>query len=580
MPSCRPMQCEDPPIIPNGATEGCEDQEFGDLCLVTCNPGFFVNGTLDISAVTPCVGTDGTDPTIREVDKAGRPLNLAQYVNVPVCVPLICPHPHVANGKILTCPNHWEDECEITCDQGFSSKGLWVRSGQPIVFTCTDINRTGVFLTDDPTDACEELSCPVTPRQMEPNIGHLLEPAVGAYPLAGTYNCSIDQIMNPGEICLMTCRAGYQLPDDVIYLGCRLGQYVGYTSADMNLTKILTAPTCRPYGSDATEVTVVESQLRLALGYADDVQKLTEPSAKKPVGEGIKRSFVVVAEDPLNDGPFNAEFTVHVKNINSLDMNSRRLDEDDFDDEDGWARFLKKHALDETSTNAPTTTAAPTDDPYEALNASRLGKVRGRASVIVLFSVAADGGQAGHALDFAKGLLDEWSSSPGTVPMSVYDSMNAALEEAGIMVTIVGLAFTAPTMGLKVVESEIPPVVEPIDIQYWLTVSAFGALGCVVLAFLRSRIKKWLKARRRKREKLKHLYGPRTQQQISVEQEKLLMQQYGMRPPIQQAAMMTQTEPWAYPTPAAQQMGHPTYGAAGPPAGPGVGPPGPGATSY
>merc|ERR1719235_2475958 len=124
-------------------------------------------------------------------------------------------------------------------------------------------------------------------------------------------------------------------------------------------------------------------------------------------------------------------------------MNSRRLDEDDFD-EDGWARFLKKHALDETSTNA-------------------------------------------------------------------------ALEEAGIMVTIVGLAFTAPTMGLKVVESEMPPVEEPIDITFWLQVGAFMGLGCVVLAFLRMRIKKWLKARRRKKEKFKNLYGPRTQEQISVE---------------------------------------------------------------
>merc|ERR1719453_2078891 len=196
------MQCEDPPIIENGYTDGCEDQLFGDQCLVTCTAGFFVNGTLDISAITPCVGTEGTDPTIRETDaRTGRPLNLAQYVNVPVCVPLICPAPRVANGEILTCPNLWEDTCEVMCNQGFSSKGFWSRSGQPITFTCTDINRTGIFLTEDPTDGCEELSCPVTPRQLEPNIGHLLAPDPGLYPAAAHYNCSVDKIMKPGEIC-------------------------------------------------------------------------------------------------------------------------------------------------------------------------------------------------------------------------------------------------------------------------------------------------------------------------------------------------------------------------------------------
>merc|ERR1719235_2708402 len=66
MPSCRPMQCQDPPAIPNGFTDGCEGQLFGDQCLVTCNPGFFVFGTFDIAAATACVGTVGTDPTRRE----------------------------------------------------------------------------------------------------------------------------------------------------------------------------------------------------------------------------------------------------------------------------------------------------------------------------------------------------------------------------------------------------------------------------------------------------------------------------------------------------------------------------------
>merc|ERR1719453_49231 len=404
------MQCEDPPIIENGYTDGCEDQLFGDQCLVTCTAGFFVNGTLDISAITPCVGTEGTDPTIRETDaRTGRPLNLAQYVNVPVCVPLICPAPRVQNGEVLTCPNLWEDTCEVMCNQGFSSKGRWSRSGQPIVFTCTDINRTGIFLTEDPTDGCEELSCPVTPRQLEPKIGHLLAPDADLYPPAMNYNCSVDKIMKPGEICIMTCEAGHQLPDEVIYLGCRLGQYVGYTSADMNSTKTLTAPTCRPYGSKATEVTVVESSMRLALGYPEDVPKLTHASAKKPMGNGIKGSFVAVAgKEELE---FNAEYTVYVNNILNLDQDARRLDEDDFDEDEFYRMLQKKKNDDVTSTYAPTTTAAPTNDPYQDMNASKLGKVSGRASVIVLFSVAADGKQAGHALDFAKATLGTHSTS-------------------------------------------------------------------------------------------------------------------------------------------------------------------------
>merc|ERR1719387_1249791 len=339
MPSCRPMQCQDPPAIPNGFTDGCEGQLFGDQCLVTCNPGFFVFGTFDIAAATPCVGTVGTDPTKRENDPAtGLPINLAQYVDVPEWVPLICPEPQVDNGEILTCPSFWEDKCEVQCNRGFSSKGLWSRSGQPIVFTCTDINRTGVFLTEDPTDACEELSCPVTPLELEPNVGHLFAPGAHIYPPAANYNCSVDKVMKPGEICIMTCQAGYQLPDEVIYLGCRLGQYVGYTSADMNTTKTLTAPTCRPYGSVATEVTVVESQMRLALGYEDDVEKLTHPSARKPVGEGIKGSFVAVAKS--EELTFDAEYTVYTNNILSLDQNSRRLDEnedeDEFDSDASW----------------------------------------------------------------------------------------------------------------------------------------------------------------------------------------------------------------------------------------------------
>jgi hypothetical protein len=326
MPSCRPMNCEDPPIIPNGFTDGCEDQEFGDQCLVTCNPGFFVFGTLDISAATACVGTEGTDPTKRETNPAtGDPINLAQYVDVPECVPLICPEPQVANGEILTCPNFWEDTCEVMCNQGFSSQGLWSRSGQPIVFTCTDINRTGIFLTEDPTDSCEELSCAVTPEQLEPNIGHLLVPDADVYPHAVNYNCSVDKIMRPGEVCLMTCRAGYQLPDETTYIGCRLGQYVGYSSADMNSTEMHTAPTCRPFGSDATEITVVESQMRLALGYASDVEKLTDPSARKPVGEGIRGSFVVVAAKA--ELSFDAEYAVYTNNILNLDQDARRLDE-------------------------------------------------------------------------------------------------------------------------------------------------------------------------------------------------------------------------------------------------------------
>ena len=36
-------------------------------------------------------------------------------------------------------------------------------------------------------------------------------------------------------------------------------------------------------------------------------------------------------------------------------------------------------------------------------------------------------------------------------------------------------------MPTKVVESEMPPVEEPIDITFWLQVGAFMGLGCVVL---------------------------------------------------------------------------------------------------
>merc|ERR1719247_1453844 len=199
-------------------------------------------------------------------------------------------------------------------------------------------------------------------------IGHLLLPDADLYPPAIDYNCSVDKIMRPGEICIMTCQAGYQLPDEVIYLGCRLGQYVGYTSADMNSTKTLTAPTCRPYGSKATEVTVVESQMRQALGYTDDVPKLTQPSALGPVGEGIKGSFEAVATE--NNLAFKAEYTVYVNSILDLPQDARRLfeeyalaeeDYDDDFDEEAWLRLLqdkdkdkkdkKKKEEVETSTN-------------------------------------------------------------------------------------------------------------------------------------------------------------------------------------------------------------------------------------
>jgi hypothetical protein len=189
------------------------------------------------------------------------------------------------------------------------------------------------------------------------------------------------------------------------------------------------------------------------------------------------------------------------------------------------------------------------------MNTSKLGKVRGRASVIILFSVGADGGQAGHALDFAKAALDEWSASPASVPLSVYDSINAALESAGIYVTIVGVAFTAPTMGSKVVDSSMPELQEPLDVIYWLTVCAIGTLALLVCMGLRYIIKKRLKARRKRRNKyLLPKHG-----QLTVEQEKMLMQQYGMRPPMQGMPMASQTEPWAYPV----QHGAPQYVAPG-----------------
>lgn len=204
-----------------------------------------------------------------------------------------------------------------------------------------------------------------------------------------------------------------------------------------------------------------------------------------------------------------------------------------------------------TSTSAPTTTAGPTDDPYEDMNVSKLGKVRGRASVIVLFSVGADGGQAGHALDFAKATLDEWSKSPSSVPMSVYDSINKALEAAGIYVTIVGVAFTAPTMGSKVVDHEMPEVEQPPDYIYWLTIIAAVAVGLLFCLGLRYLIKKRLKARRKKKLAQQRYLLPTTGYgqpgQLTVEQEKQLMMQYGYRPPLQGATISTQTEPWAYP---------------------------------
>jgi hypothetical protein len=526
-PSCRPMKCSDPPQIPNGYTSGCEGQVFGDECLVECRLGYFINGTLGTSAVTPCTGTNGTDPMRR-----GN--NVARYVNVPECVPVTCPEPRVRNAQTLSCPNRPTDTCEVMCNRGFASLGLWSRSAQSITFTCKDIKREGVFLPDDPAESCEELACPITPRQLEPKIEHLWTPDADVYPPAMNYECSMDKPMKPGEVCVIICEDGTELPEEVIYLGCRFGQYVGYNSADMNSTKTLPAPTCRPRGDTSGEkTTVVESQMLLALAHVEDVELLTHESAKKPLGKGIKGSFLAVAEDSKIS--FEAEYTVHVEGAFSAIQDVRRLYDGNFDDADS-PRSLANGV---ESTYAPTTTATPTDDPYDDGNITRVEKVRAKASVIIRFFVEADGAQAGPALDFVKDTLDDWSENPASVPMSVYDSINAALAEAGIKVRILGVSFTAPILGTKYVDKSVPEAEDPYWFVYWLAAAA--AICVIPLLFFGLRSSAAIYTSRKK-EPAEDSYLIKAGE-LTPEQERELMLEYGFRPPLQGFDVFTQTEP-------------------------------------
>ena len=112
--------------------------------------------------MVPRTCSSSHDPCWRPEDPAPSRLQGAlcgvqvKYADVPKCVALVCPRPSDPLGKIGRCKNQWGQKCEIDCQRGFASGGKWSRAGQPIVFTCEDVNRTGVFQTD--WEPCAELS--------------------------------------------------------------------------------------------------------------------------------------------------------------------------------------------------------------------------------------------------------------------------------------------------------------------------------------------------------------------------------------------------------------------------------------
>jgi hypothetical protein len=138
-------------------------------------------------------------------------------------------------------------------------------------------------------------------------------------------------------------------------------------------------------------------------------------------------------------------------------------------------------------------------------------------------------------------VLDEWSENPASVPSSVYASINAALEAAGIYVTIIGVTFTTPIFGKKVFDA--PKPVEPDSswpFDVWTAAAAAAVcagLGCccVCLGYLfKTRTAKVGDGEDR------YLVKPGA---ITEDQEKQLMLEYGYRPPLQGFTIATQTEP-------------------------------------
>jgi hypothetical protein len=506
---CSPMQCEPPPVIQNGYTDGCEGQKYGDLCFVGCDPGYFINGTTDVTTISPCSGTVGTDPTRRVLDANGKSTNLAQYENVPICVALTCDAPVVPFGYIASCPNLWKNKCEVMCERGYSSDGLWTRSGQPIEYICEDVNRTGVFETD--WGPCAELTCPMTPSELIENIGSIF--AIGN----SSSTCALNERMLPGDMCGLTCKAGYELSAEITYLGCRSGAYVGYTADNMTVSKTLPAPTCKPYGSNAQTEDVVEAQVRLILSSNEEVQALATEDAREALARGMAKGLDVGDGSPLPevtithvlDGASTGRRLLPVV-LGKDSLRGRRLDTT-------------------TATTTSTGTTVPPDPPDP--------------SVIILFYVEAE---TENTLKFVLSTLEDWSTDPTLVPASVLVDVNTALKDTGIDAIVTGVSFTAPVLGIKdvlVTKREVEEEIPVNLIFFWYILAFVVAFGCLALCKcfrkFRNRLPCW-----RHERKGAYLTASGKKIFMTEAEQKEMMVQHGFRPPVKTAVDATQTE-WA-----------------------------------
>merc|ERR1719409_1833084 len=177
------------------------------------------------------------------------------------------------------------------------------------------------------------------------------------------------------------------------------------------------------------------------------------------------------------------------------------------------------------------------------MNASQLGKVPGRASVLVRFFVRANGMEAESALAFVEATLDDWAENPASVPLSVYESLNAALAAAGIYVTIVGVSFTAPILGKKVFPATPSEEDDAYDI-YLLAVAGGAVLAVIVLIL--GCVYSGRRKKRREGEG-RYLLKPEELEKMTEEQQKDILVEYGLMKPGFQlpfiiASFETQTE--------------------------------------
>jgi len=342
----------------------------------------------------------------------------------------------------------------------------------------------------------------MTPSELIENIGSI-------FPIGNSSStCELNERMLPGDMCGVTCKAGYELSEEITYLGCRSGAYVGYTDDNLTISQTLPAPTCKPYGSNAKTKEVVEAQVRLMLSSNKAVQALATDEAREALARGISKGL------DIGDGSEPPKVTItHVLDGAST---GRRL-----------LPILGGEGLRGRRTQTNTSTTEEEAVP----------------SVIILFYVEAE---SENTLKYVLSALEDWSTDPTLLPASVLTLINTALKDTGVDATVTGVSFTAPVLGIKDVEvkkREIKPEL-PVDLIFWwyflAIVVAFGCLAlCRCFRKFRSRLPCW-------RHERKGAYLTASGKKIFMTdaEQKEMMMQHGFRPPVKTTADATQTE-WA-----------------------------------